>query len=43
MLADGSQYGASFEFAGQSKPSDLAEAFIIGNRFIGSENVAQKS
>ena len=40
LLGDGSQYGASFEFATQAKPNGLAEAFIIGDRFIGSENVA---
>ena len=40
LLGDGSQYGASFKFATQAKPNGLAEAFIIGDRFIGSENVA---
>lgn len=40
LLGDGSQYGASFEFATQAKPNGLAESFIIGDRFIGSDNVA---
>lgn len=40
LLGDGSQYGVSFSYATQEKPSGLAEAFLIGEEFIGSENVA---
>jgi glucose-1-phosphate thymidylyltransferase len=40
LLGDGEQYGVSFEFAVQAKPNGLAEAFIIGEKFIGNENVA---
>ena len=40
LLSDGSQLGCNFEFATQSEPNGLAEAFIIGKEFIGDSNVA---
>ncbi len=40
LLGDGSDYGCVFEYAIQEKPNGLAEAFIIGEQFIGSDSVA---
>jgi glucose-1-phosphate thymidylyltransferase len=40
LLGDGSQYGATFNYAIQENPNGLAEAFIIGANFIGNEKVA---
>ena len=40
LLGDGTQYGVSFEFATQEKPNGLAEAFIIGEKFIENKSVA---
>jgi glucose-1-phosphate thymidylyltransferase len=40
LLGDGSQYGVSFSYAIQDKPNGLAEAFLIGEEFIGNKNVA---
>lgn len=40
LLGDGSKLGCKFEYAVQDQPNGLAEAFIIGEKFIGSDKVA---
>jgi len=40
LLGDGKKYGCSFSYAVQKEPKGLAEAFIIGAEFIGSDKVA---
>ncbi len=40
LLGDGSQYGLNVSYAVQEKPNGIAEAFIIGERFIGNDRVA---
>lgn len=40
LLGDGTQYGCRFEYAVQEHPNGLAEAFIIGEEFIGNDKVA---
>ncbi len=40
MLGDGSQFGIQISFQEQATPDGLAQAFIIGEDFIGSDNVA---
>ena len=40
LLGDGSEVGCNFEYAIQEQPNGLAEAFIIGERFIGNDKVA---
>lgn len=40
ILGDGSQLGMKFSYAVQEKPNGLAEAFIIGEEFIGNDKVA---
>lgn len=40
LLGDGTSLGCRFEYAEQANPNGLAEAFIIGKEFIGSDKVA---
>ncbi|HPF97190.1 MAG: glucose-1-phosphate thymidylyltransferase RfbA [Flavobacteriaceae bacterium] len=40
LLGDGTEYGCRFEYAIQEQPKGLAEAFIIGEDFIGNDKVA---
>ncbi len=40
LLGDGSQIGCTFEYAVQHEPNGLAQAFVLGEEFIGDDNVA---
>jgi glucose-1-phosphate thymidylyltransferase len=40
LLGDGTQFGCNFEYAIQEIPNGLAQAFVIGEKFIGDDKVA---
>jgi glucose-1-phosphate thymidylyltransferase len=40
LLGDGSAWGLTFRYAEQATPNGLAQAFVIGNKFVGRDSVA---
>jgi glucose-1-phosphate thymidylyltransferase len=40
LLGDGSHLGLEFSYASQSRPRGLADAFVVGRKFVGSDDVA---
>lgn len=40
LLGDGSRFGMTFEYAVQDSPRGLADAFLVGKKFVGNSNVA---
>ena len=39
LLGDGTDFGINLQYAEQAKPNGLAEAFLIGEKFIGNDNI----
>ena len=39
LLGDGADFGINLQYAEQAKPNGLAEAFLIGEKFIGNDNI----
>ena len=40
LLGDGNEFGCNLSFAVQEVPNGLAQAFVIGEKFVGSDKVA---
>ncbi len=40
LLKDGSQFGVKFSYEAQAKPEGIAQAFVIGEKFIGKDSVS---